>query len=302
MECTRSRALYLVAAVFALLTVWELFNTVMPLRSCFDDDDVVRSQLRIPNRVRTQYDHCAADRLNRLIARNASGADRELIDFVRSLVDPPSTHEAKIPSALVIHSPQSAEVDNLLQKKTNGFFLEAGAFDGADGSNTVFLERHRSWTGLLVEMDPFFYSQMLGRSRSAWTINACLSLQPHVTQMSFQESHSQLGRVMEHGIDSRTGLVPCFPVYSLLLALNRTKVDYFSLDIEGFELEVLKTIPFGVLDVSVVSVEYVHSKHSKQDFVDYMTKQGYRVHKDLIVGRQMPFVSVNDFVFVKANM
>ncbi len=31
----------------------------------------------------------------------------------------------------------------------------------------------------------------------------------------------------------------CFPLYSLLLALERTTVDYLSLDIEGTELEVL---------------------------------------------------------------
>ena len=33
-------------------------------------------------------------------------------------------------------------------------------------------------------------------------------------------------------------LVPCFPLHALLVALNQTTVDYFSLDVEGFELEV----------------------------------------------------------------
>jgi len=32
--------------------------------------------------------------------------------------------------------------------------------------------------------------------------------------------------------------VPCFPLHALLVALNRSTVDYFSLDVEGFELEV----------------------------------------------------------------
>ena len=38
--------------------------------------------------------------------------------------------------------------------------------------------------------------------------------------------------------------VPCFTLETMLLALNQTHVDYFSLDVEGFELEVLQTIPF----------------------------------------------------------
>ena len=38
--------------------------------------------------------------------------------------------------------------------------------------------------------------------------------------------------------------VECFPFYSFMLALNRTTIDFFSLDVEGDELNVLKTIPF----------------------------------------------------------
>ena len=45
--------------------------------------------------------------------------------------------------------------------------------------------------------------------------------------------------------------VQCFPLYSYLRALNRTKVDYFSLDVEGSELDVLRTIPFEKLDIRV---------------------------------------------------
>jgi len=36
-------------------------------------------------------------------------------------------------------------------------------------------------------------------------------------------------------------LVPCFPLHALLVALNQSAVDYVSLDVEGFELEVRTT-------------------------------------------------------------
>lgn len=42
----------------------------------------------------------------------------------------------------------------------------------------------------------------------------------------------------------RTIRMQCFPVYSVLLAMGNPVVDYFSLDIEGAEYPVLKTIPF----------------------------------------------------------
>lgn len=45
--------------------------------------------------------------------------------------------------------------------------------------------------------------------------------------------------------------VQCFPFYTYLLALNITVIDYFSLDVEGSELNVLKTIPFDKVDIKV---------------------------------------------------
>ncbi len=45
--------------------------------------------------------------------------------------------------------------------------------------------------------------------------------------------------------------IQCFPVYSLLLALGNPTVDYFSLDIEGAEYPVLKTIPFDKVSIQI---------------------------------------------------
>ena len=45
--------------------------------------------------------------------------------------------------------------------------------------------------------------------------------------------------------------VQCFPLFSLLLASNLTTIDYFSLDVEGEELNVLKNIPWHNVDIKV---------------------------------------------------
>lgn len=45
--------------------------------------------------------------------------------------------------------------------------------------------------------------------------------------------------------------VQCLPFYSILLAMNNVPVDYFSLDVEGHELEVLKTIPWDKVNITV---------------------------------------------------
>ena len=45
--------------------------------------------------------------------------------------------------------------------------------------------------------------------------------------------------------------VNCFPLYSILLALGNPKIDYFSLDVEGDEMNILRTIPFDQVDIEV---------------------------------------------------
>jgi FkbM family methyltransferase len=50
--------------------------------------------------------------------------------------------------------------------------------------------------------------------------------------------------------------VQCFPLFTLLAALNVSSVDYLSLDVEGAELDVLKTIPFTLLHIQVSQTSF----------------------------------------------
>ena len=47
----------------------------------------------------------------------------------------------------------------------NGFFFEAGAFDGEKISNTLFFELKHNWTGLLVEGHPDAFETLKGKVR-----------------------------------------------------------------------------------------------------------------------------------------
>ncbi len=87
-------------------------------------------------------------------------------------------------------------------------------------------------------------------------------------------SKRNVGKIVETE-DSKAKPTQCLPLYSLLLALNQTRVDYFSLDVEGAELKVLKTIPFKKLDIRVITAEYSHTSEGNRALLDYMYAQGY---------------------------
>ena len=74
------------------------------------------------------------------------------------------------------------------------------------------------------------------------------------------ETDEKGNKLFNHPYDKQNGLpkmasteVQCFPFYSILLASNRTTVDYFSLDIEGHEMRVLQTIPWKRVNIKVKS-------------------------------------------------
>ena len=45
----------------------------------------------------------------------------------------------------------------------------------------------------------------------------------------------------------------CFPLQSVLMALGSPIVDYFSLDVEGSEFPILKSLDWDNVNISVIS-------------------------------------------------
>ena len=112
--------------------------------------------------------------------------------------------------------------------------------------------------------------------------------------MAFNK-HRAMGRLLhdegrlwmeQHHLSKDEIQLQCFPLYSILLALNQTKVDYLSLDIEGDELYVLKAVPFDKLHFKLVTVEAGHPANRSVDIKAFMGSQGYQyvknIHKDMV--------------------
>ena len=134
----------------------------------------------------------------------------------------------------------------------------------------------------------------------------CDFLQKHkfVFQITFEEKEGGSGQLLtDSKKDSHASTkqeVYCFPFYSLMLALNVSHIDYFSLDVEGHELRVLKTIPFDRIDISVLTVEYLHG--NKQAIIKFMTNKGYVLTKTLHFSKASIFQWSYDYVFVKETL
>ena len=65
--------------------------------------------------------------------------------------------------------------NELFLQKTHGTFVECGAYDGFNMSNTIFLEKERKWSGLLIEADPSNFYKLRQINRKSFTSNTCIT-------------------------------------------------------------------------------------------------------------------------------
>jgi FkbM family methyltransferase len=156
------------------------------------------------------------------------------------------------------------EMDKKLEKYLSfreGTFIEAGANDGIAQSNSYFLEKKLGWRGVLIEPVPK-YARMCQRSRKARVFNCALGplekegevleilsggLMSLPTLVDDKLLHGR--SVAEHAafgareFGARAPQVVLTKIRALSSLLDECgiqKIDFFSLDVEGFELEVLK--------------------------------------------------------------
>ena len=63
----------------------------------------------------------------------------------------------------------------ILTLQTKGVFIEAGAYNGEEYSNTLYFEKELDWTGLLVEPDPWNFWSLKSKGRKSYAVQTCLS-------------------------------------------------------------------------------------------------------------------------------
>lgn len=184
------------------------------------------------------------------------------------------------------------------------FFFEAGAYNGLTMSNTLVFERCLNWTGVLIEASPIHYHALVqvesnrGHSHRVRAAPSCME-PGHVNissggteaTLAFQQTASR------HGFT-----VPCVPLQLILSRLGMKRFDVFSLDVEGSELDVLKTLDLSETSAKLMIIEARNRQCGricpKRDAVRaLLASAGYTQ----VTGFQTGFLGKND-VFVPRGL
>ena len=177
--------------------------------------------------------------------------------------------------------------ERIFSNKRDGTFVEIGGYDGWDGSNCVFFEKVRAWTGLVVEASPQLVKR-IGETRSARVIHAAVSdrdgaaefleVTSGLTQMGGLVDHyhaETLQRIRRDERHAETAVtVPSTRLDTLLRAHGLQEIDYLSIDVEGAERAVLGSLDFDEFDITALSIE--NSRPGRESYEDVMAPAGYR--------------------------
>ena len=158
---------------------------------------------------------------------------------------------------------------------SKGFFVEAGAHDGVSQSNTKLLEE-MGWSGLLVEPSPTAFAQC--QKNRCNPVENCALVSGTYRESSICGSFdgSLLSGVLGSSMRSSSGIViPARTVASLFRQYKISHVDFFSLDVEGYELEVLHGIDWDEVTIDWFLIEVNSTAYDISSFFNYMNSVGY---------------------------
>ena len=164
----------------------------------------------------------------------------------------------------------------------------------------LVLIKERGWSGICIEPIPYVFNQ-LNKIRKSINYNVCISEQEgivnfrrvhgapemlsgilefmtpdHIKRIN-EECNSSNGSFEDIQLESRN-------INSILESHNITKIDFLSIDTEGAEFTIIKTIDFNKIQITFLSVE---NNDSSKEIRNFLKSKGYKF---------IPFITDDFFI------
>lgn len=189
---------------------------------------------------------------------------------------------------------QDKFIDDYLNKKENGVFVDIGAHDGKSCSNTLFFEKFRNWTGICVEPGTEEFIK-LNALRKSININACVSDYDGESEFTYIEGYSNMLSGLSEGYNNEHenrinnelkmygGKIkkiksPVFKLQTILDKYNILNIDYCSIDTEGSEFNIIKSIDFNKTNIKIFSIE---NNYNNDNIKTFLEEKGYVLHSKI---------------------
>lgn len=168
--------------------------------------------------------------------------------------------------------------------KKNGFFVDFGATNGVDLSNTFLLEKEYNWQGILVEPGKIWQTDLkknrncLIDTRCIWSSTGDILEfnKTQVAELSTVTSFSDHDFLSKQRVSNSKYEVATISLNNLLSFYNAPRyIDYLSIDTEGSEYQIMKAFDFDNYDIKIITVEHNFTPQRLLIF-NLLTEKGYK--------------------------
>ena len=162
----------------------------------------------------------------------------------------------------------------------NGFFIECGANDGVDQSNTWYFEKNLNWSGILIEpLSKQFQELKKNRSKKNKFFNLALC-SSEIENTLLMENNDLVSKSVIDSIKTTNSKFESVNSQTLTKILDEVSapslIDFFSLDVEGFEYQVIKGINFDKYNFKYFLIET-----KNDEVINYLINKNYILIKKL---------------------
>lgn len=160
--------------------------------------------------------------------------------------------------------------------KEEGFFVEFGACEGIEFSNTYLLEKEYGWSGILSEPNQSYHSE-LNENRFASIDHRAVSGESGQTRdflaAGVNGSFYELRNKRRWGRLDPSYTVATVSLFDLLREHGApARVDFLSIDTEGSELEILREFDFSSTRFSAITIEL---NQNENEITSLLSSHGY---------------------------
>jgi FkbM family methyltransferase len=187
-----------------------------------------------------------------------------------------------------------------LNFKKDGYFVEFGATNGLDLSNTYLLERDYSWRGILAEPARVWHSELRENRKNSIVETNCVWKNSNETllfnetdapELSTLDSFSNSDTHIDFRKNGNKYEVSTISLNNLLEKHKAPRnIDYLSIDTEGSEFEILNSFNFDNYNIEIITCE--HNFGNNRDKIhSLLASKGYE--------RKFESISLFDDWYVK---
>ena len=179
--------------------------------------------------------------------------------------------------------------------------MEVGVGDGVSNSNSYVLEKQFGWKGILVEPNSVFLNS-IKQNRNATFVNLAAGAKDGKEETLVSTDNGEYSYISNDFVGTgnhRKSILDQSVVTKTLSSILREAkapriVDLLSIDVEGYELEVLKGIDFSERIFQVVCIEHNYNVMKRAEIQRIFLENGYL--------KVLPHASQFDSFYVRAAM